>query len=356
MTNSRLQRLWATLQRYSLPGLILSSLPNLRYLSGFTGSSGIGLVTPEHAFIATDSRYHLQVRQECPDFDLIPSRNHPLKDLAERIKDLRLPRLAFEQDSLIYSRWYELKRNLPQVELVPTRGIVENLRLYKDNREIRLIREACQLVDSAFEYILPLLRPGITEKEVALEIDFYLRKHGAEGVGFETIVASGFRSALPHAHPTEKPLEPGDLVTLDFGAVLGGYHSDITRTVCLSPATAKHREVYSIVLEAQKRGIQSARAGAISKEVDASARNYIKEQGYGDCFGHSLGHSLGVEVHDGGTLSFRSELLLQPGMVFTVEPGIYIEGWGGVRIEDDILITRDQPEVLTKSPKEFMEL
>jgi Xaa-Pro aminopeptidase len=226
----------------------------------------------------------------------------------------------------------------------------------KDAGELAVIREAVALADQTFTHILPHLKPGVAERDIAIEIEYFMKRAGAEGEAFGTIVASGARSAMPHGRASTKLLEAGDFVTMDFGARWNGYHSDLTRTVVLGKASDRQREIYAIVREAQETGLRAIRAGVTGKDADAAARKVIEDRGYGDHFGHGLGHGLGRSVHDGGSLSPRSDTTLAAGMVMTVEPGVYIEGWGGVRIEDDVVVTETGCEVLTRSTKELLEL
>ena len=234
--------------------------------------------------------------------------------------------------------------------------MIEKLRMIKTDDEIRTIRRAAEIADEAFSHILTFIKPGVTELEVSNELEFFMRRLGASESSFDTIVASGKRSALPHGVATGKTIENGDMVTLDFGALYDGYVSDITRTVAVGEPTEELKKIYHIVLEAQMRACSALKPGMTGKEADAVARDYIKDHGYGEAFGHSTGHGIGLEVHEGPGLSFRSDTVLKPGMVVTVEPGIYVPGLGGVRIEDDVLITEDGCELLTSSPKELIIL
>ncbi len=228
---------------------------------------------------------------------------------------------------------------------------METLRLVKDAGEIALIQNAITVAEAAMAQVKPLLRPGTREQDFALELEFAMRKRGASGAAFDTIVASGTNGAHPHHHAGPRPFVSGDFVTIDWGATVSGYNSDLTRTFAIEAVTEKQHEVYAVVLEAQRRAIAAIQPGKTGKEIDAVARDYISEQGYGEAFGHSLGHSLGRSVHDGPGFSVRSDtLILAPGMVMTVEPGIYLEGWGGLRIEEDVLVTEDGCAVLTHLP------
>jgi Xaa-Pro aminopeptidase len=247
-----------------------------------------------------------------------------------------------------------LKEALPQAELVPQSKLVLELRSIKDANELEKIRQAIKLADDAFAHMLHFVEAGQTEEEISLELEFTMRREGASGGSFDFIVASGLRSSMPHGVASSKKVEVGDLLTMDYGAIFQGYCSDITRTLCFGEPTEKQQEIYEIVLRAQKAGIAALKPGIPGKEVDAVARQVITDAGYGDCFGHGLGHSVGLAIHEGPNLNLREERILQPGMVITIEPGIYIPDWGGVRIEDMAVITENGCEVLTQAPKEFI--
>jgi Xaa-Pro aminopeptidase len=263
--------------------------------------------------------------------------------------------LGFEAQRVTVAQWEQLKKETPMgLEWVATEGLVETLRMVKDAGEVAAIRDAIAVAEAAWEEVKPLLKPGLKEREFALELEFAMRRLGADGVAFETIVASGALGAHPHHRASDRPFAPGDFVTVDWGASLNGYVSDITRTVGLAPISAPQRELYAIVLESQRRAIAAIRPGRTGKEIDAVARDFLTEQGYGEQFGHSLGHSLGRTVHDGAALSVRSEkVILAPGMVVTVEPGVYLENWGGIRIEEDVLVTEGGCEILTHLPNDL---
>ena len=351
---SRLSRLREKLGEKEIPALFVSEVENLRYLSEFTGSAGLGLVTPDAAYFFADPRYHLQAGNECREFEVVPCQLRLAEGAADKIKELGIRSLGVEKNHLTLGQYLDLQERLPGVRLEATDGLIEPLRLIKEPGEVEAIRRACGLVDRAFERILPVLKEGISERDVAIELDFTLRRLGAEKTGFDTIVAFGPHSAHPHAHPTDRKLERGQFVKMDFGAYLDGYNSDLTRTVIFGPASDRHREIYDVVKVAQQRVLDALRPGLPGKEVDAIARDYIKERGYGENFGHGLGHSLGREVHDGDRLSPISEATTEAGQVWTIEPGVYVEGFGGVRIEDDVVVTDSGCDILTTASKEFI--
>ena len=354
----RVRRLRDRMAAEKVPAMLVQNPLNVGYLSGFTGSTAVLIVTPERRVFITDSRYAIQAARECSGWELaiIQSSAGYSAKIAEQIKALDLTAIAVEADHLTLAGLEGLQKKLEGVELKPTAEIVTPLRQIKDASELRVMREACAIADRAFEFALTLLRPGVSERDVMLDLNYWIARNGADREGFDTIVLSGARTSLPHGHPSEKRLERGDLITMDFGARLDGYTSDITRTVVLGSATERQREVYGVVLEANRAGIAAMRPGAEGKAVDSAARDLITARGYGEHFGHGLGHGLGRHVHDHVALGQTSELTLAAGMVITVEPGIYIEGWGGIRIEDDVLVTETGREVLTHAPKELIEL
>ena len=331
---------------------------NVGYLTGFTGSTAAFLVTADRAAFLTDPRYTAQAATQCRGFELATTDGSGGYDpaIAKVAGQLGITSLAVESDFVTLTRFQQLEKAMPAISLQPTAELVGPLRQIKDAEEIAAIREACALVDRGFSYLLTAIRPGLTEREVAADLEYFLKRSGSEKEAFDTIVASGPNSALPHARPGNRALEPGDFITFDFGARVRGYASDLTRTVVLGTATGRQRELYEIVREALAAGTAAIRAGAGGKEVDAAARDQIQARGYGEHFGHGLGHGLGRVVHDHVAFSQRSQLVLAPGMVLTVEPGIYLDGWGGVRIEDDVLVTETGCEVLTTAPRELVEV
>ncbi len=355
MTQARIDGTRAALAAQKLDALLITDIVNIGYVSGFTGSLALVLVTPDEALLITDGRYTIRARQECSQFTLQESSGsggYPEK-LKEAL-DARpgIKRLGFEASKVTVTQGQQFqKANRADLEWVGTDGVIEALRAVKDAGEIAAIRQAITLAEAAFQTIRPLLRPGIQEREVAIELEFAMRRAGADDRAFETIVASGAQGARPHHRPNERPLVTGDLVTIDWGANIGGYNSDITRTVGIGRITPDQQAVYETVLEAQRRAIAAIRPGKTGKEVDAVAREFLTERGYGEAFSHGLGHALGRQVHDGlGFSSRAAEYVLKPGMVLTVEPGVYLENWGGVRIEEDVLVTSDGCEILTHLP------
>ncbi|MBX5437383.1 MAG: aminopeptidase P family protein [Alicyclobacillaceae bacterium] len=355
----RVERLRSLLDAHGVDALLVAQPENRRYVSGFTGTSGSALITASAAVFLTDFRYVDQAAQQCEGFEVVNHGNRWPQALAEQLAVHGVKALGFEQDYLTYGeveRLRELEGQVPGLRLVATSGVCESLRIRKDDDELRCIERAAAIADAAFEHILGFLRPGLTERDVALELEVFMRRQGATGPSFDFIVASGWRSALPHGVASDKRLEQGDLVTLDFGCVFEGYVSDITRTVVLGEPTDEQRRVYEVVLEAQRLALEAARPGLTGVELDAVARRFIEEQGYGEAFGHGLGHGIGLAIHEDPRVSKSGEMVLEEGMVVTIEPGIYISGWGGVRIEDDIVLTSDGSRVLTKAPKQLISI
>ncbi|MGJ7921332.1 M24 family metallopeptidase [Neobacillus sp. LXY-4] len=351
----KLQKLRSQFEQLGIDGLFITSPYNRRYMTNFTGTSGSVLITGEQALFITDFRYVEQAAKQCEGYTIVKHGSSMLEEISCQSEKLGITKLGFEQDFLSYST-YSSYKDAVKAELVPISGIVEKLRLIKNDSEIKILKEAADIADAAFKHILDFIRPGLTELEVANELEFFMRNSGATSSSFDTIVASGYRSALPHGVASDKVIEKGEFITLDYGAYYKGYVSDITRTVSVGQPDPKLKEIYEVVLEAQLRGVDGIKPGMSGKEADALTRDYITEKGFGEYFGHSTGHGIGLEVHEGPALSVRSDIILEPGMVVTVEPGIYIPGLGGVRIEDDTLITKDHNELLTHSTKELMIL
>lgn len=352
----RLEKLRKKLAGLGVDAFLTFTPANRRYLSGFTGTSGYVVVTQDQAVFLTDSRYTEQARAQCPAFTVVDHGNTFWDSLAQQLAKLGARRLGFEKRHLTVGWLEDAQRKVPGVEWIGTEAVVEELRLVKDDGEIARIRRAQELADELFAQLVAELRPGMTELQVAHKLLMGALAAGASGMSFETIVASGWRSALPHGTASDKVIEAGDLVTIDFGCVLDGYVSDMTRTVVMGTATERQREIYQLVLKAQEAGIEAIRAGRSGREVDAIARAVIQEAGFGDNFGHGLGHGVGLEIHEEPRLSPLGRHVLEPGMVVTVEPGVYIPGWGGVRIEDLIVVGDDGPINLTRTPKHLMEL
>lgn len=351
---SRLQQMRQHMRDENLNAYVVMRPENVRYLSGFSGGETTLFITLENAVLLTDFRYIEQAKAEAPAFEIIDAGQNHFAKLAEIGREVH--RVGFEGDYITYVDFGKLKDAFSEAELFSLPNLVSNLRSVKDDSEIGLIRQAVKIADNAFKEVLMTIEIGQTEEEIGLNLEYSMRRAGASGGSFDFIVASGLRSAMPHGTASPKRIQAGEFLTMDFGAIYQGYCSDITRTVFIGDPEDKHRDVYATVLRAQMAGIQAVAPGRSGKEVDAVARTIIEEAGYGDYFGHGLGHSVGLAIHEGPNLNKREERLLQPGMVVTVEPGIYIPDWGGVRIEDIVLVTESGCEVLTQAPKELIIL
>ncbi|WP_047980095.1 M24 family metallopeptidase [Ornithinibacillus contaminans] len=351
----KLDKIRKSLQELNLDALLITSPFNRRYVTGFTGSAGVVLVSLEEAIFITDFRYTEQATEQAKGFTVVEHKQLIEQEVNTQLTRLRVKRLGFEKNHLTYAT-YDQYNNLFDVELVPTSEIIETIRMIKTPEELTTLKKAAQIADAAFEHIQGYIKPGVKEIEISNELEFFMRRQGATASSFDTIVASGFRSAMPHGVASTKEIQAGELVTLDYGALYEGYISDITRTVAVGEISDELRKIYDTVLEAQLRGVNGIKPGMTGIEADALTRDYITEQGYGSYFGHSTGHGIGLEVHEGPGLSFRSSIKLVPGMVVTVEPGIYIPNVGGCRIEDDIVITENGNERLTTSSKELVQL
>ncbi|MCA9772322.1 MAG: aminopeptidase P family protein [Myxococcales bacterium] len=353
--NPRLRRLRAGLDEAGVDGALVLNLFNVRYYAGFTGSSGALVVGARDAVFTTDFRYMTQAAQELrPGFQIAQFRKK-FEYLAGLLRDWGLKRVAFEDGSVTVRDYEQLRMHLDgAVELVPHEAVIASARQVKDAEEFTTMRRAIALAEQGLERAMELVRPGTPERDVAQELEFEMRRAGATGPSFSTIVASGPRGALPHARPTDKRIERGDLVTIDFGALYGGYCSDQTVTVGVGEVPRELMTIFEIVKEAHDRAVASVRPGMTNREVDAHARDYIGSKGYGEYFGHGTGHGIGLEVHEPPFVSPAApEVTLVPGMVFTVEPGIYVPDRGGVRLEDIVRVTETGVEVLTNISKAY---
>ena len=353
-------RSWLRAHR-EFDGLLLARQENLedfdlRYLTGFTGSSGFAVVTAAEALFLTDVRYVQQAAGQCPGWSVERHGRPAARELAAALQAAGVGRLAFEPAGLTVALCDELRAGLPGVTLQPAAGTVTALRERKDAAEVAAIARACAISDAAFARLLPRIRPGVSERDLARRLEELLLQEGADRVAFETIAASGPNSALPHARPSARRIAPGDLVTFDFGAGVAGYCADITRTVVAGPASARQRRLYEAVRQVQAAGVAALHAGARCSEIDAAAKEGIKAAGYGEYPTHSLGHGVGLAIHEAPALRPGSDDLLAPGHVVTVEPGVYIPGFGGVRIEDTVVIEQQARRVLTATTRELIEL
>jgi Xaa-Pro aminopeptidase len=349
---SRLEKVRRTLGANEIDALLITNLTNVRYLTGFSGSNGQVLITDGGAWFFTDPRYAARAGDLVTGAEIVIYASGLAGTLAERLTASKVARLGIEAQTMTVADIEDLADKLP-AELHPVRNAVEELRRTKEPDEVAAIQEAVRVADEAFKWVLERLVPGVSEREIALELEMRMRTTGADGISFDPIVGSGPLSAHIHHSPSERTFEKGDFVLLDFGARFDGYCSDLTRTVVLGPATDAQREQYEIVLAAQQAGIDAARAGVKGVEVDAAARAVVVEAGQGENFPHSLGHGVGLDIHEAPALKL-SEEPLRPGEVVTIEPGVYLVGHGGVRIEDDVLIEEGGARVLGSAPKDTL--
>ncbi len=347
------QRVNKLLQTTQKDAVLIISPENMQYYSGFTGGEGALVLQENNLILFTDSRYFVQAKAEAPDYTVIDiTKTKPTVYL----QDFYPKTVAFEEDFVSAKAAKSMQKTLNDATWVGVDTEILMQRAVKDEAEIAILRKAEALANDAFAHIVPMLRPGTCEQDVALELEWFMRKGGASGASFPIICASGARSAMPHGVASKKLLATGDFVTLDFGCFLDGYASDMTRTVVLGKASPEQKKIYETVLLAQTAALEHLHAGITGKEADSIARNIIAEAGYGEAFGHSLGHGVGLQIHEQPNLSLRSETVLQKGMAVTVEPGIYIENFGGVRIEDLVIITESGYENLTHFEKKLLEL
>ncbi|WP_239613834.1 M24 family metallopeptidase [Cohnella mopanensis] len=356
MPNHRVTRLRELIAKSEGDALLVTHPINRRYLTGFTGSSGVVLITANHAALVTDFRYKEQAPKEAQGFQIVEHGSSLYATVSDLLKQWNVGELLIEEQDVTYANYRIIEKALSPVKLITSDGIVEKLRMLKDEDELAIMQEAADLADRAFEHILGYIKPGVTEKSIALELEVFMRSQGATSSSFDTIVASGERSALPHGVASDRVIGRDEFVKLDYGAYYNGYCSDITRTVVVGKPSDKHREIYEIVKEAQQFALDHLVPGMTGKEGDALTRDIITRYGYGEYFGHGTGHGLGMEIHESPRLSLTGDVVLAPGMTVTVEPGIYLPGFGGVRIEDDIVITENGIRILTKSPKHLIVL
>jgi Xaa-Pro aminopeptidase len=354
--NPRLEKLASRLAHRGVTHFLTMHPPHVRYLSGFTGSNGVLIVSGNGVSFVTDGRYEEQASQEVKDAKIYvaPGSNVTLDQIFEHRLLPGGSRVGFESAWVTYGTYELFAQRLDGVELVPLTHVVEPILIVKDEDEIARLRKAVEITERVFEETLPIVRPGVTERELAGHIAYLIRQHGGEKESFDTIVASGWRGALPHGRPSDKELRAGELVIFDLGAIYEGYHGDMTRTVCIGEPSPIQRRVYDIVREAHERAVQKARAGVRAHDVDAAARSYITEQGYGPSFNHGLGHGIGLDIHEAPRLGPDIEYRLEADNVVTIEPGIYIPRAFGVRIENDYRITAGGCENLMRTSADLI--
>lgn len=353
---TRRERLIERLPALEVDALVVSRLPNVRYLTGFTGSSAITLVAAPGSVFLTDGRYDEQSRTEVPDLERVASMDPPAPAILERCRRLGVSRLGFEKHAVTVAQLEAWREALEGIELVGVGQEVERLRWTKDADELRALRASQEATDGAFEEILDVLAIGMTERQAAAALEHEMVRLGADGLSFPSIVAFGEHAAEPHHRPCHRALAEGDVIKMDFGALVGGYHTDMTRTVAFGEPTPQLRKVHDLVAEAQQAGIDAVRVGSVGRDVDAAARAVIQDAGYGEAFSHGLGHGVGLEIHEGPSVGSRSDDELPLNAVVTVEPGVYLPGIGGVRIEDAVVVTEDGGRPLGTSTRELIEL
>lgn len=342
----------------NLDAILITNLSNLRYFTGFTGSTGVALILKEVKFFFADFRYIEQAKKQSEPrgYTVVGVERDVTSKMAEYIKNSGIKRLGIEDLHVSVARYKAYKEKFGDIAIVDLGDSLLKCRMVKLGKELDCIKKAAEIADEAFAKILPKIKEGVSEKELANELEYEMKKLGADDKAFDTIVASNYRSAMPHGVASDKVIEKEGFIKFDFGCFYKGYASDITRTVYLGENISdKHLEIYNTVLDAQKLALSKIKAGMKVNEVDKIARDYITQKGYGKNFGHGLGHGIGLEIHEYPYLSSNVEdMVLEENMVVTVEPGIYIEGFGGVRIEDDVIIKKDGCEIINKTPKELL--
>jgi Xaa-Pro aminopeptidase len=347
----RLAKVRDILTEHELDAILISQPENRRYLSGFTGSAGVLLISAERAVLATDFRYFEQVARESPGFELAKITGKFSEGVRDLLNEIGIERLGFESQHVTVDQLQEWARATNGVEWVPLKNAVEALRAVKDAGEVETLRQSAALTDAAFAHLLQVIKPGMTERQAAWEIEAFMRANGASKVAFDLIVAAGPNGALPHARPGDHVIQPGEPIVVDIGCVLDGYCSDLTRTFCLGQATPKYLQVWDTVLQAQEAAEAAIAAGIEGTAAHAVAHDLITQAGFGEFFGHGLGHGVGLAVHERPSASRLSEDTLAAGMSLTVEPGIYLPGEFGVRLEDLVIVGQEGVEILSTAPK-----
>ena len=352
MMEERLATLRARLPAEALDAILITQPENRRYLSGFTGSAGVLLISAQDALLLTDFRYYERAQNEAPDYQLVKVEGKLPPLIAKTVAEVGVKRIGIESMHLTVDTYRSWRDAAQYVEMVLTKHLILRLRARKDAAELGALRKAIAVADAAFAHILTVIKLGMTEQEAAWEVESYMRPHGAAQVAFDSIVGSGVNGAMPHASASERRIRVGEPIVMDFGARVDGYNSDLTRTIILGKPDDRFREIHGLVASAQKEAERRIRPGMTGAEADRIARDVIEEAGFGQSFGHGLGHGVGLAVHELPSASKTSEDPLEPGAVISVEPGVYLPGWGGVRIEDLVLITDSGIEVLTHASKE----
>jgi Xaa-Pro aminopeptidase len=352
MTSERIALLRQKMAEQNLPALLVTQTLNRRYVSGFSGSAGILFITEDKALLLTDFRYVERAAEEAPDCEIMEVDGSLAPMLPDLMSEAGADKVGFESAYVPYAEYKAWRGKIGASALSPVLGLVEGLRAVKSAEEAALIRQAVRISDGAYGHLKEYLRPGMTEKQVAWELEVWMRTHGADDIAFDIIVASGPNGARPHALASDREIGEGEPITVDMGAAVRGYNSDLTRTFCLGHADDQFRKVFDITLRAQEAAERFIKPGVAGKDADAVARDIIKAAGHGEQFGHGLGHGVGMAVHESPGMGPKAVAALAPGNIVTVEPGIYIAGWGGVRIEDMVLVTESGVEVLTQAAKD----
>lgn len=352
---TRIEKIKELLRDLSIDGFFINHIPNIRYLTGFSGSSASLLITKEKDYFLTDFRYKDQLAEQVKNFKIIITNNND-NEFSSIFDNENLKRIGYESSHMICNNLEKIRQSSPVVSFIPVVEKIEDLTIPKTESEFEKMKRAAEISDKTFTSLLDIIKPGLSELEISTEITCLHRKYGAQKDAFESIVASGWRGALPHGIASNKIIENGDMVTLDFGCVYDGYCCDITRTVAAGNPSEEMKKIYEIVFEAQQMAVDSAKANMSSKALDSVARDFITSKGYGKNFGHGLGHGVGIEVHELPRINQKEDLLLPLHAVITIEPGIYIENTGGVRIEDDVFLTETGCKVLNSSEKKLIIL
>jgi Xaa-Pro aminopeptidase len=355
MLKNRRSRLETFFENNNLDVILFTNLSNIRFLCGFSGSDGALLLSRDSAWFFCDSRYTTQAAEEVIDAE-IREYTAKFESICSLISERNCKRVGFESAHTVVSDFRLLTERLTGCDLVGIGTSLDTIRSCKGQSEIHLMRGVAELASSSLQSVLPQLKPGVKESEFGLALEIEIRRRGADAKAFDFIVASGVRGSMPHGRASNKLLCSGEMVTIDFGAVKDGYNSDETVTVSLGRPCQRSREIHAIVKEAHDRAIEAVRPGIRCRDLDEVARSFIRQQGYDEYFGHGLGHGVGLDIHEKPVISPRSDAVVEEGMVFTIEPGIYIPGFGGVRIEDTIAVTSDGCLVLTQAPKDLIEL
>ena len=351
-----LNKLKEKLKEDKVAAFLITNEINIRYVTGFTGSESILLITQKDDYLFTDFRYLEQAKQDVPWIRIVERKVSLIKTICRKLTRLTIKKLYVESLYLTFNQYNEIKNNVKGVYIIPTQGIIEKYRKRKTHEEIKKIQTAIDIAESAYSNIRKKIKAGLTEKNLADILEFEIRKQGGEKSSFEIICAAGARASQPHARTTGRKIQDEDAILIDWGACFQFYNSDLTRISFIDRISPKFKKIYQIVLDAQSFAIDSVKPGRKAKDIDYAARNYITKKGFGKHFGHGLGHGIGLAVHEGPTINAKNKEILEEGMVFTIEPGIYIPEWGGIRIEDIVLVTPHGCNVLSHIPKKLTEL